>query len=133
LTHGSPRADESRSESPLVLVVDDYDDGREAIAELLEAIGYRCLQARDGGEALELIHTAAPSLVILDLKLPVASGDEVLQRTALRASPPTFIVMSGDAEAATRKAYPFVAAVFTKGTDPEALLSAVRECTRPVS
>ena len=48
--------------------------------ELLESDGYVVHEARDGGAALELLTTAPePALVILDLEMPVMTGDEVLE------------------------------------------------------
>jgi len=61
------------------LIVNDDDDGRSLVKELLEGDGYVVQEARDGGAALELLTTAPePALVILDLEMPVMSGDEVL-------------------------------------------------------
>jgi two-component system response regulator CpxR len=61
------------------LVVDDDDDGRSLVKELLESDGYVVHEARDGGAALELLATVPePALVILDLEMPVMSGGEVL-------------------------------------------------------
>jgi two-component system response regulator CpxR len=62
-----------------ILVVDDDDDGRSLVKELLESDGYVVHEARDGGAALELLATVPePALVILDLEMPVMSGGEVL-------------------------------------------------------
>jgi CheY-like chemotaxis protein len=62
-----------------ILIVDDDDDGRSFVKELLECDGYVVNEARDGGAALELLATSPePALVILDLEMPVMSGDEVL-------------------------------------------------------
>lgn len=63
-----------------ILIVDDDDDGRSLVKELLESDGYVVHEARDGGAALELLTTAPePALVILDLEMPVMTGDEVLE------------------------------------------------------
>lgn len=70
---------------PLVLVVDDYDDNREMISELLALVGLRVAEARDGVEALERAAVLRPALVLLDLALPRVDGWEVARR--LRADP----------------------------------------------
>ena len=71
-----------------VLVVDDEPDILEATAELLTAIGFKVVTARDGLEALEL-YRANPKafcLVLMDLTMPRMDGREALK--ALRALDP---------------------------------------------
>ena len=61
-----------------VLVVEDQDNERRAMARLLTMEGYDALTAKNADEALSRI--AEPiSLVITDLKMPDASGVELLQ------------------------------------------------------
>lgn len=69
-----------------VLVVDDDEDIRGALAEMLAEAGYAIASAADGKEALDLLFSSrvTPDLIILDLKMPRRSGYEVLE--ALRAS-----------------------------------------------
>jgi two-component system, cell cycle response regulator DivK len=67
-------------EAPLVLVVDDYDDGREMCAEYLAFSGFRVAQARDGFQALEQALTLRPSVILMDLSLPGIDGWEVTRR-----------------------------------------------------
>jgi CheY-like chemotaxis protein len=63
-----------------ILIVDDDDDGRSLVKELLESDGYVVNEARDGGAALEFLVTSPePSLVILDLEMPVMSGAELIE------------------------------------------------------
>jgi DNA-binding response OmpR family regulator len=60
-----------------VLVVDDEQSLREALAWSLEQDGYRVITAADGREALEKFRAEQPDLVLLDLMLPELSGMEV--------------------------------------------------------
>ena len=71
---------DSISETPLVLVVDDDPDAREAMAELLQIQGFAVLAAGNGHEALELMKVENPRVVLLDLMMPVLSGWEFLRR-----------------------------------------------------
>ena len=62
-----------------ILVADDNDDIREAIVEALENEGYRVSSARNGSEALEVLKgMPTPTLILLDLMMPVMSGWEFL-------------------------------------------------------
>jgi CheY-like chemotaxis protein len=64
-----------------VLVVDDDEDTRSGIAELLRLDGYLVAEAADGQEALDRLHTQKrPCLVLLDLQMPRTSGWEFRAR-----------------------------------------------------
>lgn len=64
-----------------VLVVEDDEDIRAAIAEILEGEGYEVAIAANGSEALEeLQHMPRPCLILLDLMMPVMNGHEFLGR-----------------------------------------------------
>jgi CheY-like chemotaxis protein len=66
------------------MVVEDDPDIRQLFAEVLEANGYRVLQAGNGKDALDLLRAgAAPALIFLDLMMPVMSGPELLEVLAL--------------------------------------------------
>jgi CheY-like chemotaxis protein len=73
--------------APLVMVVDDFRDGRELVVELLGHAGLRTEQAGDGNEALEKALTLHPDLILLDLSLPGVDGWEITRR--LKADPLT--------------------------------------------
>lgn len=68
-----------------MLVVDDERDIAEIVSELLQGEGYRTLVAHDGQQALELLHRQRPDAVVLDIKMPVLDGLEVIRR--VRADP----------------------------------------------
>ncbi|HTP26188.1 MAG TPA: response regulator, partial [Anaeromyxobacteraceae bacterium] len=60
--------------APLILVVDDDDDIRDLIAEILSLEGYSVVSAMHGVEALERLRETRPGLIILDLMMPVMDG-----------------------------------------------------------
>jgi len=74
-----------------VLVVDDEPGIRESLCELVEMAGCSALTAAHGAEALKLLEQHRPCLIILDLLMPVMSGNEMLdvmrRQPALAAVP----------------------------------------------
>src|SRR5687768_17561605 len=69
----------------VILVVDDFDDGRELYTDSLGAAGFEMLSAGSGLEAVQLAVRHRPALILLDLGLPDIDGGEVARR--LRADP----------------------------------------------
>jgi CheY-like chemotaxis protein len=63
-----------------ILVVDDDDDFREALSEVLTEAGYPVQQAENGEVALQKAADEAPGMVLLDLKMPVLDGWGVMER-----------------------------------------------------
>ncbi|MBE3560831.1 MAG: response regulator transcription factor [Ktedonobacteraceae bacterium] len=70
-----------------ILVVDDEKVLLEVIAHNLEHAGYRVVTVADSSSALEVVHSEAPDLIILDIMLPGVDGLEVCRR--LRSQPAT--------------------------------------------
>lgn len=65
---------------PTILVVDDHEEIREALAEILEEEGHEVLQAVDGLEALEVVAATLPDVILLDIAMPGIDGLETLRR-----------------------------------------------------
>ncbi len=63
-----------------ILVVDDDVAVRRLIRANLEARGYEISQAVNGTEALEVLESNVPDLLILDIKMPGLDGVEVCRR-----------------------------------------------------
>ena len=112
----------------LVSVVEDDDDIREHLAEVLKARGLQVIEARHGGEALDIVRKRGvrPSLLVLDLMMPVMDGWSFLH--AQSAEPlldgvPVVIITAHHAGG------PFpatVRAVFTKPFALASLLETIR-------
>lgn len=82
-----------------VLIVDDDPEVRDVMSGVIESAGYDVVTAPNGAEALELIREQRPSLIFLDIEMPVMNGAEFRQHQ--RHDPellriPT-IVMTGSA------------------------------------
>jgi DNA-binding NtrC family response regulator len=65
-----------------VLIVEDEDNERTGLAELVSAWGYRAETARDGAEGLEKIASWSPSIIVTDMKMPRMGGLELLEKLA---------------------------------------------------
>ncbi|HXZ55970.1 MAG TPA: response regulator transcription factor [Gaiellaceae bacterium] len=63
-----------------VLVVDDENDIRGLVRELLERAGYDVLEAPDGNEGLRIFYAEHPDIVVLDVSMPGLTGWDVLER-----------------------------------------------------
>lgn len=64
---------------PRILIVDDREQNRYVLCRVLRQANYECLEARSGGEALNLAETL-PDVIILDVNLPDMSGFDVCRR-----------------------------------------------------
>jgi two-component system, chemotaxis family, chemotaxis protein CheY len=109
-----------------VLVVEDNDDIRQAIGEILEIEGYEMALAEDGERALELLsELPRPCLLLVDLIMPRLDGWKLLgmlSRDDRFATIPV-VVMSAAADRTTVPAHP----TLKKPIDLDILLRIVRE------
>src|SRR5689334_1575844 len=83
-----------------ILIVDDDVDIREALTDTLEARGFEVVTAANGLEALRLLRSNAvsPSVILLDLMMPVLDGYEFLdeqRKDPALASIPVAIITAG--------------------------------------
>ena len=79
-----------------VLVVDDDEANRYYKAHVLAKRGYRVLEAGRGADALQIVDAERPALVLLDVRLPDASGIEVCGEIKKR-QPGTFVLQTSAA------------------------------------
>jgi two-component system, cell cycle response regulator DivK len=63
-----------------VLVVEDNEKNMKLFRDVLEATGFRTIEAKTGGQAVELASEHAPDLVLMDIQLPDIDGVEALGR-----------------------------------------------------
>jgi len=71
-----------------ILVVEDDPMAADIVMRTVQADGHRCRHARNGREALSMVHEARPALIILDLMMPEMDGFTFLD--ALRVEGPDF-------------------------------------------
>ena len=93
-----------------ILLVEDTEDNREIVRDLMDSVGYELLEANDGAAGLAMATEHKPDLILMDIQLPVMDGYEVTRR--IKANPAlwhipiiavTSYALSGD-EAKTREA-----------------------------
>ena len=65
---------------PTVLIVEDNEPSRDALARRLERRGYSVVPAVDGVEAVSIARAARPDIILMDLGLPVIDGWEATAR-----------------------------------------------------
>jgi two-component system cell cycle response regulator DivK len=114
-----------------ILVVEDQEDNRQILRDLLGSVGYELTEAENGEEAIAAVTKRRPDLILMDIQLPVMDGYEATRR--IKADPatksiPIIVVtsyaLSGD-EAKARAAG--CDAYVTKPYSPRQLLAKVRE------
>lgn len=71
----------------LVLIIEDNDRNLELVRDILQAKGYRTLEAGTAEDGLEIARGQAPDLILMDIQLPGMSGIEALK--VLRDDPAT--------------------------------------------
>jgi CheY-like chemotaxis protein len=63
-----------KAKRPSVLLVEDYEDNRLMLKQLLEMSGYRVFEATNGEQAIKLARLEIPDLILMDLSLPQVDG-----------------------------------------------------------
>jgi CheY-like chemotaxis protein len=113
---------------PLLLLVDDDEDLREAMALIFQANGFRTIGAGDGVEALaELERNSSPALILLDVRMPRMNGVEFLR--VLSGTPKATIpvlALTGDAGACRDAINAGAVGCLQKPIEPGRLIDAIR-------
>jgi two-component system, cell cycle response regulator DivK len=114
-----------------ILAVDDQEDNRRILRDLLTSAGFEVIEAVNGEEAVTLAESQRPDLILMDIQLPGIDGYEATRRIkanpALRGTPlivVTSYALSGDEAKATAAG---ADAYVSKPFSPRALLAKVRE------
>ena len=114
-----------------ILVVEDQEDNRQILRDLLSNAGYEMIEAEDGQQALTQAAKHKPDLILMDIQLPLLDGYEATRRIkadpALNAIPiivVTSYALSGDEEKAHAAGCD---AYVAKPFSPRALLAKIRE------
>ena len=114
-----------------ILIVEDQEDNRAIMRDLLNTAGYNLIEAVDGEEGVRLAQSERPDLILMDIQLPILDGYEATRRirslAELKSIPiiaVTSYALSGDeAKALAAGCDSYVAKPFS----PRELLAKVRE------
>jgi DNA-binding NtrC family response regulator len=115
-----------------VLIVEDEENERTGLAELVSAWGYRTETARDGVEGLEKVASWNPGIVITDLKMPRMDGIDLLEHVAAQPQSIAVILLTAqgsiDTAVSAMKsgAYDFI----SKPVDPTRLRNILQNAAR---
>jgi two-component system KDP operon response regulator KdpE len=129
--HDAPTGREARPDAATVLVVEDDAAQRRVLTLSLSARGYHVVTAKTGGEALRLVGSVEPDVVILDLGLPDIDGIEVARHLRLWVRSPIIVLTADGSEERTVVALDLGADDYvTKPFSMPALLARVRVALR---
>ena len=117
--------------SKRILVVEDQEDNRRIMRDLLASVGYEIVEAVTGEDGVRIAETHAPDLILMDIQLPGLDGYEATRR--IKANPSlghipiiavTSYALSGDDAKAVEAGCD---AYVSKPYSPRALLAKIRE------
>src|SRR5260370_7315184 len=117
-----------------VLIVEDEENERTGLAELVSSWGYRAETARDGVEGLDKASQWSPSIVVTDLKMPRMGGIELLERLAEQSQAMAVIMVTaqgtidGAVQAIRMGAYDYL----TKPIDTNRLRTLLQNPSPPI-
>ena len=117
--------------SKKILVVEDTEDNRQILRDLLGMAGYDMVEAHDGAQGVAMAAEYKPDLILMDIQMPVMDGYEATRRIKadpeLKAIPivaVTSYALSGDEEKARAAGCD---AYIAKPYSPRQMLAKVRE------
>jgi two-component system, cell cycle response regulator DivK len=117
--------------SKRILVIEDQEDNRQIVRDLMTASGYELIEATTGEEGIEAAAREKPDLILMDIQLPGIDGYEVTRR--IKANPklkkiPIIAVTSYALSGDDKKAFAAGCDGYvTKPYSPRLLLAKIRE------
>jgi two-component system cell cycle response regulator DivK len=60
-----------------ILMIEDTEDNRQIVRDLIDSVGYELIEAHDGAAGLAMASEHKPDLILMDIQLPEVSGLEV--------------------------------------------------------
>ena len=124
------QAPDSSLEERLVLIVDDDPDILQTLGLCLSTEGYRVVMASNGEEALDVLKTERPRVILLDLMMPVMDGWQFvaeLEARGLRNAP--LLILSADRAVRGHAMNLHASGYLAKPFDLDELLTKVQDLT----
>ena len=112
--------------SKRILVVEDQEDNRRIVRDLLTANDYEMTEAENGEEALAAVAKDRPDLILMDIQLPVMDGYEATRRIKADPSLSSIPIIAVTEKARAAGCNDFV----PKPYSPRQLLAKIREFLR---
>jgi len=115
--------------SKKILVVEDQEDNRRIVRDLLNSVGFELIEAMTGHEGVRIAETSKPDLILMDIQMPEMDGYEATRQIKARMSHVPIIVitsyaLSGDADKAMAAG---ADAYVSKPFSPRGLLATIRK------
>ncbi len=114
-----------------ILVVEDEEDNRKILRDLLVNSGYEVLEALTGDEGVEIARQQRPDLILMDIRLPGFDGFEVTRRIKsmkrLRHIPVIAVTSHAMSDDNAKALEAGCDAYFSKPVSPRTLLAKIRE------
>ena len=130
----SPTADPSLGTTIRVVLVDDHAVLRAGLAELLREAPDMAVvgTAADGAEALEVVRSTAPDVVLMDLQMPGVDGVAATRALAREPEPPDVLVLTSfsDGERIIAALDAGAVGYLLKDSDPDDVLEGIRAVSR---
>ena len=107
--------------SKRILVIEDHEDNRRILRDLLTSVGFETIEAVTGEEGVTLAETHSPDLILMDIQLPGLDGYEATRRIPIIAVS-SYALNGDDVKAMEAGCDDYV----TKPYSPRALLAKIR-------
>lgn len=112
-----------------VLVVDDDSGIRRLVRLILTSAGFDVVEAEDGEKALVLLRDETPTVLVLDLNMPVMDGRELFERLKRCENRPSTIILSAESSERARRELGAEASL-QKPFGPDDLIDKVNELSQ---
>ncbi len=115
-----------------ILIVDDAKDVRQSIMAMLKNQPYELLEAGNGEEAWDLILKSHPDLVVLDIKMPIMDGLDLLREMKNEWIDIPVMIITGDASITLQESAKILGAkhFFTKPLEPNIFVQTINNLSQ---
>jgi two-component system, cell cycle response regulator DivK len=121
--------------SKRVLMIEDHEDNRRILRDLLTSNGYDVIEADNGVDGVNAAETFGPDLILMDIQLPGIDGYEATRRIKANSETrkiPIIVMTSYALSGDDKKAFEAGCdAYVTKPFSPRVILTKIRECCLP--